>query len=183
MDLLATLAIAGALAGAAIPAMTGFYRHHESIAAVNRIVGAVQMTRQAAATQGLTATLCPVAGNRECGGRHDWHHGMLIFADRNSNGRIDADDHVLRRIPAFPQGARVYWRSFGNRNYLRFNSRGLTIWQNGNFLYCAPNGEPSLARSVIINLPGRARRARDTDADGIVEDARGRPVACPPVSS
>ena len=56
---------------------------------------------------------------------------------------------------------------------------GLTDWQNGNFLYCPQGGDPRFARQIVINAQARVRHARDSDGDGIVEDARGRPVTCP----
>ena len=82
-------------------------------------------------------------------------------------------------MPRLGEGERFYWRSFRNRSYLMIRPSGLTDWQNGNFLYCPESGDPRLARQIVINAQARVRHARDSDGDGIVEDARGRAVVCP----
>ena len=114
-----------------------------------------------------------------CGRRNTWHNGALVFLDRNANGRFDGSDVLLRRIPRLGEGERFYWRSFRNRSYLMIRPSGLTDWQNGNLLYCPASGDPRFARQIVINAQGRVRHARDSDGDGIVEDAQGRAVDCP----
>ena len=113
-----------------------------------------------------------------CGRRSDWHQGGWIFADANSNARIDEGERVYGALPPLRKGSSLRWRSFRNRGYLRFRANGLTDWQNGHFQYCPPGGDPRHARQVILNAQGRARLAPDTDGDGIAEDADGRPLAC-----
>ena len=114
-----------------------------------------------------------------CGRRNTWHNGALVFLDRNANGRFDGSDVLLRRIPRLGEGERFYWRSFRNRSYLMIRPSGLTDWQNGNLLYCPASGDPRFARQIVINAQARVRHARDSDGDGIVEDAQGRAVDCP----
>jgi hypothetical protein len=58
--------------------------------------------------------------------------------------------------------------------------RGYTHWQNGSFLYCPADNDVTHARMAIVNAQGRTRRAEDRDHDGVIEDAAGRPVVCPP---
>ena len=178
VEILIALIISALLAGMALPSMSAFVQQHRAAAAINQMIGAVKFTRNAAVTHRTTATLCPGA-NGQCGARNSWHQGAMTFADRNNNGRREPEETVLRAYSALPEGARIYWRSFRNRGYLQINSRGLTNWQNGHLLYCALDGDPRFARSVIINAQARARRARDIDGDGIVEDARGRDLVCP----
>ena len=114
-----------------------------------------------------------------CGRRNTWHNGALVFLDRNANGRFDGSDALLRRMPRLREGDRFYWRSFRNRSYLMIRPSGLTDWQNGNLLYCPESGDPRFARQIVINAQARVRHARDSDGDGIVEDAKGRAVECP----
>jgi type IV fimbrial biogenesis protein FimT len=178
VEILTALAVAAVLTGLAVPPMAELVNRHRSAAALNRMIGAVQFTRNAAVTHRTTATLCPGANN-QCGRRNHWHEGAMTFADRNRDGRRGADEAVLRAYPALPDGARIYWRSFRNRSYLQITARGLTNWQNGHLLYCPPDGDVRYARQVIINAQGRARLATDLDGDGIIEDAQGRDLVCP----
>ena len=178
IELLVTLAVAAILMSAALVSASHWIEQGRASAAINQMLGAVQFTRHAAVTYRTTATLCPADGLK-CGRRNDWHNGALMFLDRNVNGRVDGEDVVLRQLPRLRSGARIYWRSFRNRSYLSIKPSGLTDWQNGHLLYCPPSRDPLYAREVIINAQARVRHARDTDGDGIVEDARGRPVSCP----
>lgn len=178
-EALVALAVVGILTGFALPAFRGFVEHNRSTVALNQLVGSIQSARHAAVTLRTPVTLCPSDSQVDCGARDDWHRGTLIFADRNANGRRDPTEPVLRWLPGFDGGARIYWRSFRNRSYLQLSPTGLTDWQNGNLLYCPPDGDPHFAREVIINAQARARVAPDTNHDGIAEDANGQPLGCP----
>ena len=178
IELMLTLAVAALLLAMAAPSFNRLVANHRGAAAMNQMAGAVNFARSLAITQGGVVTLCP-GRSTECLGRDQWHRGALIFVDQNRNGILDGNERVTRALPALEPGERIYWRSFRNRTYLQFHARGYTRWQNGNFLYCPPDGDPRLARMAIINPPGRLRSARDRDGDGVVEDASGRPLACP----
>jgi type IV fimbrial biogenesis protein FimT len=178
-ELLVTLAAAAVAVGLAAPAFHDLVETHRSTAAVNHLIGAVNLARTEAIVRRQTVTLCPGYGDH-CLGRDQWHQGALIFIDGNGNGRIDEDDRVLMALPGLRPGARVYWRSFRNRSYLQFQPRGYTQWQNGTFHYCPPDQNPLLARLVIVNAAGRTRIGADTDGDGIVNRADGENVRCPP---
>ncbi len=178
VELLTTLAVAGILVTAASGGATQLMEQHHAGAAVNQMLGAIRFARHAAVTHRAFVTLCP-ASKARCGRRNTWHNGALVFLDRDANGRFDGSDVLLRRMPPLRDGDRFYWRSFRNRTYLMIRPSGLTDWQNGNILYCPQGGDPRFARQIVINAQARVRHARDSDGDGIVEDARGRPVACP----
>jgi len=178
VELLITLVVAAVLLRLAVPAFGDLAAASRSAAALNQLIGAVNTARSSAVTHYDTVTLCPGAA-RACLGRDQWHRGALVFLDRDGDGRVSANEPVLRRLPTVEGGGRVYWRSFGNRSYLQFLPRGFTPWQNGNFLYCPASRDPRQARMIILNAQGRIRTARDRNGDGIVEDAAGKPVSCP----
>ena len=207
VELLTTLAVAGILVASASGGAGHLLGQHRASASVNQMLGAIRFARHAAVAHRSPATLCPADGaqslqpgsprgnpsqeslppgsprgspsQERCGRRNTWHNGALVFLDRNANGRFDGSDVLLRRMPRLGEGERFYWRSFRNRSYLMIRPSGLTDWQNGNFLYCPESGDPRLARQIVINAQARVRHARDSDGDGIVEDARGRAVVCP----
>lgn len=176
-ELLTALAIAAVLAGVAAPGMSTLVARGQGDAAMAQMVAAIRYARHLAVTRGTTATLCPGTGAR-CGRRDSWHEGALIFLDGDNNGRVDAADEIVRRLPPLPRGHRLRWRSFRNRKSLSLRPTGLTNWQNGNMLLCPPDNDPKKARQLIINAQGRVRLAHDTDGDGVVEGGNGRPVSC-----
>ena len=171
------LAIVAVLAGAATPAFSALLGRSRADAAIEQLASAVRFTRHLAVTRRITATLCPSAGER-CGRRDTWHEGAMIFLDADADGRRDAGEAVVRRLPPLPEGHRLRWRSFRNRKSLSMRPTGMTDWQNGSMVLCPPDGDARHARQLIVNAQGRTRLATDTDGDGIVENARGRPVSC-----
>lgn len=177
-EMLTALAAGALLMAVALPGFDSLLDRERAGSAINQMLAAVQFTRAAAVSRRTAAALCPGAGDR-CGRRNSWHDGALIFLDPNGNGRRDSGEEILGRLAPLPAGHRMYWRAFRNRTALVFRPSGLTDWQSGNILYCPPDGDPTLARQVVLNVQGRARRAIDTDGDGIVEDSAGRPVTCP----
>ncbi len=181
IELLTSLTVVALLLGIAFPAFNDLRQQQDSTSAVNQLITSVQFARSAAIALHSTVTLCPTSEKNRyvCGKRNQWHVGALAFLDLNSSGKVDGDESLIKRFPALKKGSKTYWRSFRNRSYLQINSRGLTNWQNGNILYCPPGGDPRFARQLIINVTGRVRLARDRDKDGIVENARGKPVVCP----
>ncbi len=177
IELIVTMAIAALLCGLALPSFTALIAAERATQRINAMAGAVQLARTIAITHQTTTTICPGVIDA-CLGANRWHEGTLVFADRNANRRVDAEDFVAAKLPKLLPGERFIWRSFRNRSYLQFTARGYSDWQNGHLQYCPPDGNPRFARQIILNAQGRIRRAPDRDGDGIQEDARGRPLSC-----
>lgn len=175
-ELMVVVAIAAVIGAFGLPSFLGLYESMRTRSAVNQLIAAVYFARHAAVSYRQPVTLCPSTDRVRCGGSFEF--GAIAFVDDDRDGRRDPEDTLLAAFDPLPAGSRASWRAFGNRRYLRFLPTGMTHWQNGHFLYCPPGGDPHLAREVIINVQGRARLAPDRDGDGIVEDARGRPVRC-----
>ena len=47
------------------------------------------------------------------------------------------------------------------------------------FCICPHEGQPGLARQLVLNVTGRTYPSRDSNGDGVHEDVRGRPLRCP----
>ncbi len=177
MELLAAMAVAAVLFSFAVPGFTEFLDRQRSIVVVNQLIGAVRFARHAAITQRATMALCP-AQQTVCARRNQWHLGAMIFKDSNANGVREPNELIIAQLPALRVGERVFWRSFRNKPYLQFKSTGLTSWQNGSFQYCPANADPRYSKAIIVNAAGRTTKSRDSNNDGIDEDARGRPLRC-----
>ena len=112
----------------------------------------------------------------QCGA--PWSQGSVVFEDANMDGRLNAGESVLRVTPARAQAGAIYWRSFGNRAALVFTPHGYTDNQSGSFTLCPLDGDPALARQVVVNRTGRVRLSRDRNGDGVFEDGTGKPLRC-----
>ena len=176
-ELMVTLAVAGVLMSIAIPEFASLAAGQRASARINSVASAIHTARHLAISQNRAMTLCSGQGPA-CGGRDDWHRGMLIFADGDSDRHLDDGEYVGARLPPLDPGETIVWRSFGNRSFLRFQSDGLSDWQAGNFQYCPADRDPHFARQLIVNAQGRPRHAFDSDGDGIREDAQGKPLTC-----
>ncbi len=176
IEMLVVLGIVVILTRYAVFDAGNWIKRHEADAAMFEMRSAINAARHAAITLNQRVIVCPAAGEL-CGPRDSWARGTLIFADPNRNRQRDDAEPLVAALPGFDHGSLI-WRSFRNRSYLVFTPRGLTDWQNGHFRYCPGDGDLRWARQLVLNAAGRMYGSRDSDEDGIHEDARGEPLAC-----
>ena len=176
LELLTTLALPAVIMVFAIPGMQSLVERHQARSALQDLRAGIHLARQTAINKNVNVIICP---RREdtCGPRNTWHAGAIIFEDRVKSRTRTADDLIVGYLYPIPSG-QIYWRAFRSRSYLKFTGSGLTDWQNGNLLYCPNNGDPTLARQLILNVAGRTYPSRDANGNGIHEDARGRDLSC-----
>src|SRR5690606_31569095 len=125
----------------------------------------IGLARSAAIRENRITTLCRSDDGIQCQGA--WMDGLIVFTDANGNHVLDPEDRLLYRLEASTVPGTLLFRSFGNRQYLQFEGRGLTRYQNGNFTFCPVDGDVRQIRQLILSFSGRTRMARDQDQDGI----------------
>lgn len=173
---LGVLIIISVILAAALPPFTKMTVRQQTIAELNRLVGAVNLTRHTAVQFSTTATLCGLHSSGQCGA--SWAAKLTVFLDRNRNARLDDNDEPVSFIQPLNTGSSIRWRSFQNRQYIQMTRYGYTNYQNGNFVICPASADPALARQVIINIQGRTRLNRAADPQGISIDRLGRKLRC-----
>ena len=176
IELMVALTIISVLLSFSFPSMTELVASRRADSALNLLRAGINMARHAAINHNTSVIVCP-RGSNGCGPRDTWHLGTLIFEDKDRDNRFSDDDRVLAHLDPVRSG-RIFWRAFRSRSYLRFTGRGMTDWQNGHLLYCPANGQPELARQLVLNYAGRTYASKDRDGDGVHEDVRGRPLRC-----
>ncbi|MEM7078154.1 MAG: GspH/FimT family pseudopilin [Pseudomonadota bacterium] len=176
IELLTVLAMMALLISYAPGITQTWVAHHRMQTQRATFLSAINTARTSAIFHNRAVTVCPATVSG-CGPRDAWHAGTLVFFDTNGNRRVDGGEKIITRVAKL-QHARVRWRSFRNRTYLKFTGRGLTDWQNGHFLFCHRNGDPRLARSVTLNYAGRTYPSFDRDGDGVHENAQGVALRC-----
>ena len=181
IELLVGLIIIGLLTSWAGASFKPWLDQRRADLSLSALRAAVNTARHAAIRRASIIIVCPAPSDlgpeAGCGRRNSWHEGVLVFHDENRNRHLDPTDNIIARIPG-PEGGQVVWRSFRNRSYLRFTPKGLTDWQNGHFQYCPDAADATLARQLVLNVAGRSYPSRDTDGDGVHEDASGAPLRC-----
>lgn len=184
VELLLVLSIVLVLGGFALHGVTRQSQNHYMDSLQGTFMTLLLNARNAAVVNQVAVIVCPIRTQRQdmsdhlrCGKRNNWHHGVMAFTDRNGNRLLDADDKVVAELPGFAL-AKIRWRAFHNRSYLRFTTQGLTDWQKGHFLFCNNDPRPQLARRITLNYAGRLYSAPDRDHDGIHEDPAGTALRC-----
>ncbi|WP_082616606.1 GspH/FimT family pseudopilin [Massilia sp. Root418] len=157
IELLAVLAVAAILAGAAVPSLQSTLQKQHLRAALNDLLGAIDLTRSLAIARGGVVLMAPAdpAGTA-------WEQGWTIFADRNANRRPDPGEERLAVQQALAPGLRLGSRftSGAGSQYVAYNAGGRSC-QAGNS-QAARWGTLTLEagahqRLIKINMLGRVR--------------------------
>jgi type IV fimbrial biogenesis protein FimT len=157
IELLVALAVAIILAGAAVPSLQTVLQKQQMRAALNDLLGAIDLTRSLAIARGSVVLMVPAdpAGT-------SWEQGWTIFADRNANRRPDPGEERIAMQQALADGLRLGSRftSGTGAQYLAYNGAGRSC-QAGNS-QAARWGTLTLEagehkRLIKINMLGRVR--------------------------
>lgn len=149
-ELLAMLAIAAVIAGAAVPVFSNLLLESRMNAAVSTAMHAVNLARQFSATRSEPIRLCGSDDARECSGRADWS-GNLLLADAAERFR---ESLLLGAGDGMP-------RIRSNRAAIDFEG-GSGFATPATITICDRRGARS-ARAVIVSRSGRPR---SSDRDG-----------------
>lgn len=168
VELMVVIAIAGVLAGIAIPSYRNLVISNRISSIASDLHGNLMLARSEALKRGMTVSVCKSANadtvTAVCdpspsvaGSTVGWGSGWLMFADVNANGLFEAEDTLIR-----VQGrmlASVQEGSIVPSNAIEFISFGVTgqTFTAVNYQISAPTGFATLERAVCIGIGGRAR--------------------------
>jgi type IV fimbrial biogenesis protein FimT len=175
-EVLVVVTIAGLLLGLGIPGLHEV--HARSLAARHMLElrGLLELARSTAVLENADVTVCGTLDGTACSAT--WRRQpTLLFIDQNANRALDAGDRLLAFSRLTDSGA-IDWRGSNGRRYVRFRPGG-GVKEFGTFFYCPADNDARHARALVVSATGRPRATRDTDGDGIAEDAYGAPLQCP----
>lgn len=175
IELLIILGIIMLLANMAVPSLTKLIHQEKITAEVNRLTGAIQVSRNTAATHSSKVTLCPSNDGRNCS--KNWSSGYLAFIDKNGDRKRSSNEAIITQHKNTNKNIQLNWRAFGTKHSLQWLPTGITNHQNGSFEYCYKN-KPKLSRGLYITKAGRVRLSKDKNKDGIHETASGKNIRC-----
>jgi type IV fimbrial biogenesis protein FimT len=160
IELLITLAFMVIGAMIALPAYQSMLYQHTRAQNTNQLLGLIHFARYSAVTERATVTICPVL-SRICQSTHNWSGELLAFIDHNRNGRVDANEPVLKHT-RLPPDTTWRWWNFRRRSYLQFTDNGQPASLNGTLTLCQDGRK---AQKIVINVLGRPRtETLSTDA-------------------
>ncbi len=166
VELMAVLAIAAILAGAAVPSMRGLIRSVRLTSATNDLFASLMLARNEAAKRNARVAMCKSVDGVRCEPTGGWEQGWIVFHDTNNNGVRDADETVLHRAQAMSPELRLD----GNLNvakYVSYAPGGLTKlvgggFQAGTITLCNESTKPGEARLIVLSSAGRPRVQKTT---------------------
>lgn len=142
VESLVATAIAGVLAATALPRFADALDRHRLTATTNELVLAVNLARAEATARKTRVAIVPRAGN-------DWTSGWRVFVDRNRDGRLDADEPVVRDFAGAPERLTIEPR-FGG-----FDGQVLSFDHDGHLR--RPNSNGMLLGRIVLMLGGEVR--------------------------
>lgn len=123
-------------------------------------------------------TICPLDAAMECS--RDWDRPLTVFLDPMNERGLTSDTKILR-IFEIPEDGSIKASKSGpmERRYFQYNPNGTARGTLGNLVWCPNSHNSSSAIQLRMNFGGRITWARDSNQDGIKEDAQGQPLSCP----
>ncbi|SFN45040.1 GspH/FimT family pseudopilin [Marinobacter pelagius] len=186
LELLITITILGIIATYAIPSFREMVLNNRLTAQTNEVTSLVSYARsEASKLREGVVTICSSTDSTSCSGNAAWETGLIVFRDDDMNAAFGGTDQLLKVSGPLAGGntLRIRDMTSDGGGYVQFNSRGFprasaTDEVAGTFIICDDRGAAE-ARAVSINVSGQTHLARDTDANGTLNDHKSNDIACP----
>lgn len=94
IELMVAITIVAILAAIAIPSFRRLTAENRTIAATNDLVTALNVARSEALRRSQNTVVCTSSDQATCSGSANWTDGWIVFADRNRNDAVDANELV-----------------------------------------------------------------------------------------
>jgi type IV fimbrial biogenesis protein FimT len=124
----------------------------------------LHLARSEAVKRQVRVNICASNDQSSCAApsadRASWHHGWVMYADMNHNGRLDADELLRAHRPL---GRSLVIHTSAARHQIGYQPSGASGGSTVTFALCDARGQ-EFARYVIVSNSGRARVARRSDS-------------------
>lgn len=204
IELMVTLAVFGIVAALAFPGFKLYQQNSNRVTQINDLVATFNLARSEAVKRNLAVSVCASADQTTCSNDNNWTTGWIVFVDDNLNGVTDSTDgngvfdgaageKTLLQAHAGLSGANLVYTDIANAAVaVMFNGRGMpTVFNaaagkanSATFMRCDDrrntDANPDAnARAIILTASGRTRLSRDSDKNGVQEDATNTNLKCP----
>ena len=174
VELLVVISLLALLATKAVPSFNELIQNSQRTAVISELRQFLALARRHSVMTGQIVTVCPTEPDGKCG--RNWNGPVSMFADPGNQRTLLQGTKVNAVLPP-PKFGNFIVRSL-SRSYFQFRPDGFIYSDLGNITWCPDSGEASLAGQLIISRSGRIRTATDSNGDGVVDDAKGKPVRC-----
>jgi len=184
IELLVTVAILVILLVVGVPEYRRMTENNRQVAAINTIVGDLNLARTEAVKRGRTVTLCGSDNGTSCN-TADWESGWIVFVNLNGDDVVDAGDVLISRNTGLPAGLTLRAVEFDSTSIVHYLPNGQLRDTDGDgdadgtFQVCEATENETLARVANVTTLGRIAIAKDTSGNDIPEDVEGADITCP----
>jgi type IV fimbrial biogenesis protein FimT len=186
IELLVTVAVLILLLVLGVPEYRRMTENNRQVAAINKIVGDLNLARTEAVKRGRTVTLCGSTDGATCN-TANWENGWIVFTDLNKDNVVDNGDGdiLISRNTALPAGLNLRAVEFDSTSIVQYLPNGQLRDTDGDgdadgtFQVCEKTGDETKARVANITTLGRVATGKDTDGNDIREDVEGNDITCP----
>lgn len=204
IELMVTLAVFAIVAVLAFPGFKLYQQNSNRVSQINDLIATFNLARSEAVKRNLAVSVCASANQATCSNANNWTTGWIVFVDDNQNGVTEATDGngvfngtanetTLLQAHGRLSGANVVYSDIANAAVaVRFNGRGMpTVFDasastatTATFMRCddrrnTDTNPDANARAIILTASGRTRLSRDSDKNGVQEDAANVNLKCP----
>ena len=162
IELLITIAIAGIIMALGIPSLRDFITANRLTSNVNSFVGLMNYARSEAIVRNQPVVICPKSATAiACINTQFWAENEIqVFVDTNGNNQRNANEVLLKTIPAFDATGTVFRvNKTAGLAYFTFESLGYTTVMTSIDLYSEGNAayQFKYGRTLCVSKPGRVR--------------------------
>jgi type IV fimbrial biogenesis protein FimT len=185
IELLVVLMIIGVIASIGMPSFNSAIRSSNLTTMINELITDLNVAKSEAIKRNQNVVVRKNGAN--------WENGWQIFVDTSSplNNSLDGlgddvacqagNDCLLRIHDPLPSIYTLRYKGFNSDDFIRYKSNGVINNNNGTFYLCDNSDGNNLpdsytAKTVVINVLGRARVGIDTDGNGIPEKDNGNEI-------
>ncbi|MFT2092915.1 GspH/FimT family pseudopilin [Paraglaciecola sp. 2405UD69-4] len=153
------------------PSMQSIIIKNRIVSEINDSSALIQFARHTAINEQALTVVCPSADYATCS--TDWNDPKIVFIDEDANSNRGNDETLLVSVEA-SSDTNVATVS---KDIIRFTENGSAL-NIVEYKICHKDGDATYARGLTINLQGRVKMGKDSDANGIVEDSAGNDLSC-----
>ena len=130
VEVLVALAIAGLLAGLAVPAFRDWLAMQATLNEARRLTDSLHLARSEAIKSGYRVNVCKSTDRLHCTKAGGWETGYIVYADTSRDGTVDPDEPLVRVEGPAPSGISIR-ANHPLDNYVSFTSLGRARLLNG----------------------------------------------------
>jgi len=155
LELMVTLAIASILLSVGVPGFRSVIMDSRLVRDSNQFVGSINLACSSAVCFQRSATVCTSANFNavlpSCSGSSDWPQGWIVWADKDRDGAIDANEILSVQEPIDSMTT----FSATNAALFSYDARGFGSSPADELMMC-DNRSGETGRRIRVNAAGRA---------------------------